>query len=71
MADTPNTCEVSLTSSLSEGFRQEVCEKGSKDLKFFFCEVAVAAGRADGPIRRVEQTAVETASTQTKPADAG
>jgi hypothetical protein len=35
LADTANTCEVSLTSSLSEGFRQDDLEKGSKDLKFF------------------------------------
>jgi hypothetical protein len=42
LADTANTCEVSLTSSLSEGFRQDDREKGSKDLKFFFDE---AAGR--------------------------
>jgi hypothetical protein len=31
LAGTPNTCEVSLTCSLSEGFRQERCEKGSND----------------------------------------
>ena len=42
LADTANTCEVSLTSSLSEGFRQDDRKKGSKDLKFFFDE---AAGR--------------------------
>ena len=42
LADTPNACEVSPTSSLSEEFRQDDLEKGSKDLKFFFDE---ATGR--------------------------
>ncbi|WP_333027938.1 MULTISPECIES: hypothetical protein [unclassified Microcoleus] len=36
MADTPNTCEVSPTSSLSEVFRQDDLEKGSNNLKYYF-----------------------------------
>jgi hypothetical protein len=36
LADTANTCEVSLTSSLSEGFRQDDREKGSNYLKYYF-----------------------------------
>ncbi|MEG4944768.1 hypothetical protein [Microcoleus sp. F4-D5] len=36
MADTPNTCEVSPTSSLSEVFRQDDREKGSNNLKYYF-----------------------------------
>ncbi|MEG3886406.1 hypothetical protein QT971_19645 [Microcoleus sp. herbarium19] len=36
MADTANTCEVFLTSSLSEGFRQDKFKKGSICLKYYF-----------------------------------